>query len=580
MDNKPNIVFVLTDDQGYGDLGCHGNPVIKTPNIDEFHNECTRFTDYHVGPTCAPTRAGLMTGHYANSTGVWHTFSGRSLLREDEWTIADALSENGYKTGIFGKWHLGDTYPYRPMDRGFRESVIHGGGGISQIPDYWGNDYFDDVYSVNGELRQFHGYCTDVFFEEGMKFIEKNMNDPFFCCITLNAPHTPLNVDPLYPGMYEDLVDEKKARFYGMITNIDENFKKLRNKLDELHLEENTILIFMTDNGSDSGLETDDAQFVTSGFNAGMRGKKNSEYDGGHRVPFFIRWPAGGIGGGRDIDRLVANVDFMPTLLDLCGIENKKDIEFHGKSLKPLLIGEKHWNDRVIVTDSQRHPVPVKWHKSSVMTDNWRLVNGKELFEIRKDRGQETDVSARYPDVVNNLRNEYEKWWDIVSKQYDRMIPIHIGKMPVSILGQDMRNEECVAAWGQHLVRKGLIALGYWEIEVDEAGEYEFDLRRWPKTHERGLSKGIRLDDDDVEFHWEGIGFNDRYRYKGGRAIEITRATIEIQGVKKEKDVKADELNALFAMRLEKGLCLLKASFGNNETKELLSPYFIYARKL
>ncbi len=188
MIKQPNVIFILTDDQGYGDLGCTGNPILKTPHIDQFYNESIRLTNFHVGPTCAPTRAGLMTGHYANSTGVWHTIGGRSLLRKEEWTLATALKENGYVTGIFGKWHLGDEYPYRPHDRGFDKSIVHGGGGISQTPDWWGNDYFDDVYSSNGESQEFSGYCTDVFFREAMTFIEENKEQPFFVIFQPTLP--------------------------------------------------------------------------------------------------------------------------------------------------------------------------------------------------------------------------------------------------------------------------------------------------------------------------------------------------------------------------------------------------------
>ncbi|MDX1357239.1 MAG: arylsulfatase [Clostridia bacterium] len=580
MGKRPNIILVLTDDQGYGDLGCHGNPIIQTPNLDSFHDESVRFTNYHVGPTCAPTRAGLLTGHYANSTGVWHTFSGRSLLRKNEWTLASALGENGYRTGIFGKWHLGDTYPYRPIDRGFQESITHGGGGISQIPDYWGNDYFDDTYRVKDELKEFEGYCTDVFFNEGLKFIEKNKNNEFFCYIACNAPHTPLNVDPDYYEMYRGKTDDKKARFYGMITNIDENFGILRQKLKEWDLEDNTILMFMTDNGSDSGIDIDKNHYVTSGYNAGLRGKKNSEYDGGHRVPFFFNWPGGNIIKGRDIDRPAANVDFMPTLLDICGIEAKEGVSFHGKSLFPLLKGERHWEDRAIVTDSQRHPTPKKWHKSAVMTQRWRLINGCELYDMTVDRGQKNNISKEKPDIVNKLRKEYDKWWEIVSRQYDDMIPLHIGKNPIALLGQDMRNDECVAAWGQHLVRSGLIALGYWEISVEEAGEYEFDMRRWPSSHERSLAEGIEPGKDNVIINWNGIWEKDRHRYTGGKAIPISRASIDIQGIHEEREIDGGDVSVIFTIKLEPGECLLRASFGNNEKKELLSPYFIYVRKV
>lgn len=205
----PNVIFVLTDDQGSGDLGCAGNPVINTPQIDRMHAESVRLTNFHVGPTCAPTRAGLMTGHYANSTGVWHTIGGRSLLRENEWTLASALRENGYRTGIFGKWHLGDPYPYRPQDRGFETCVTHGGGGISQAPDHWGNDYFDDTFSVNGEPKAFEGYCTDVFFNEALSFISSNRDRPFFCYLPTNAPHEPYNVEDKYFHRYRGKVPDR-----------------------------------------------------------------------------------------------------------------------------------------------------------------------------------------------------------------------------------------------------------------------------------------------------------------------------------------------------------------------------------
>jgi arylsulfatase A-like enzyme len=183
---RPNVVLVMTDDQGYGDLACHGNSIIKTPNLDALHAQSTRLTNFHVGPTCSPTRASLMTGRYCNRTGVWHTVMGRSLLRKDEVTMADVFRAGGYKTGIFGKWHLGDNYPFRPQDRGFDEVLIHKGGGIGNTQDYWGNDYFDDTYFRNGRPERFEGYCTDVWFTEAIKFIEANKDRPFFCYLPTN----------------------------------------------------------------------------------------------------------------------------------------------------------------------------------------------------------------------------------------------------------------------------------------------------------------------------------------------------------------------------------------------------------
>ncbi|MGB2821551.1 MAG: arylsulfatase, partial [Phycisphaerae bacterium] len=281
---KPNVVLVITDDQGYGDLGCHGNEVIRTPNIDRLHGESVRLTNFHVGPTCAPTRAGLMTGRYCNCTGVWHTIAGRSLIRRDEVTMADVFAAGGYRTGIFGKWHLGDNYPFRPQDRGFQDVLVHGGGGVSQTPDYWGNDYFDDTYFRSGVPESCTGYCTDVWFDEAMKFIEAGRDRPFFCYLPTNAPHGPYNVADSYSRPYRGLIPDQRANFYGMITNIDDNVGRLRAKLAELGIEENTILIWMTDNGTSAGCSLDENEFVREGFNAGMRGMKGSAYDGGHRT--------------------------------------------------------------------------------------------------------------------------------------------------------------------------------------------------------------------------------------------------------------------------------------------------------
>ena len=460
---SPNIVFVLTDDRGYGDLGCHGNQVIQTPNLDRHHRDCLRFLDFHVGTTCAPTRSGLLTGHFCNSTGVWHTIGGRSLLREDEWTLADALREGGYRTGHFGKWHLGDSQPLRPHERGFEKSIYHAGGGIGNTGDPWGNDYFDDGYFVNGVPQKFEGYCTDVFFQEGIKFIREHAEEPFFCYIATNAPHGPLNVETRYIDMYRDSTPhEDRARFYGMITNIDENFGKLAEVLEELGIAQDTILIFMTDNGTASGCELDSSGFPEEGpgsFNAGMRGKKGSPYEGGHRVPFLIRYPAGGFTGGQDIDTLTSYVDFMPTLLDLCDVTPPAEKSFHGRSLLPLMNGESggDWDERVVVSDTQRIANPMKWRKSSVMKQRWRLIDGSELYDLDTDPGQTTDISDPHPDIVAELRKEYDRWWELVSEQFDRDVPIALGKdvEAVKLTTHDLRNEACMVALESQAGQRG-----------------------------------------------------------------------------------------------------------------------------
>lgn len=569
MQNKPNIVFVITDDHGYGDVGCHGNPVIKTPHIDKLYEESIRFTDFHVGPTCAPTRAGIMTGRYHNSTGVWHTLGGRSLLRRTEVTLADVFKANGYKTGLFGKWHLGDNYPYRPYDRGFEEAVFHGGGGVGQTPDYWGNDYFDDTYFDKGKPRKFEGYCTDVWFSLGMDFIERNKNNPFFCYIATNAPHTPLQVEDKYIDMYRDKVPEHRARYYGMITNIDENIGKLRKRLDELGLAENTIFIFMTDNGTASGCETDSQGFVVSGYNAGMRGIKCSPYEGGHRVIFFLHWPKGGYVHGNDVDELTAYIDFMPTLIELCGLDVPIKLDLHGRSLVPLMNGHNDkWEERTVITDSQRVLNPIKWKDSAVMRGKLRLVNGRELYDIRKDPEQRQDISARYPSIVEELRRDYEIWWDMVSARFGEEIPIVIGseheKMSVLTI-HDVRGDMDQCAWNQGEIRKGKICNSYWEVEIARDGIYSFELRRWPREADMKITEGIPGEIKD----W----------FSGGVAIPVTRARIRIGDYEASRDISGDEKGVIFEVSLKKGLTHLQTWFEDAEGNER-GAYYVYVLPL
>ena len=311
--SRPNIIFVLTDDQGYGDLSCLGNPILKTPALDRIHADSVRLTDFHVAPMCTPTRGELMTGQDALRNGATFVCMGRSLLRADLPTMADILADNGYHTGHFGKWHLGDNYPYRPQDRGFHETIHHPAFGITSAADYYGNDYFDDHYRHRDEIKQYRGYCTDVWFEEAMRWMEgcHRRDEPFFAYIATNAPHGPYWVPDEYRQPYLDGIKRDEASFFGMIANIDENMAQLEKFLLDNEIRDNTILIFMTDNGTAMGEGI---------FNAGMRGRKTSLYEGGHRVPCFIRWPEGGLEGGRDVGGVTRGVDILPTLIDLCDL--------------------------------------------------------------------------------------------------------------------------------------------------------------------------------------------------------------------------------------------------------------------
>ena len=314
---RPNIVLVMTDDQGYGDLGWTGNPIIHTPHIDAFAKGSIRFTDFHVSPTCSPTRCSLMTGRHEFRSGVTHTIYERERMSLKAVTIAQVLKSAGYTTGIFGKWHLGDEDEYQPGRRGFDEVFIHGAGGIGQsypgsCGDAPGNTYFNPAIRHNGRFEKTKGYCTDIFFGQALNWIEAKRKEkpPFFAYITPNAPHAPLQCPEEYAKRYEGKVDATVAKFYGMIENIDDNFGRLLAKLKEWKLEQDTLVIFMTDNGGTAGVPV---------FNAGLRDRKTSYYDGGHRVPCWVRWPAGKLGEPRDITTPAQIQDILPTLLDLCG---------------------------------------------------------------------------------------------------------------------------------------------------------------------------------------------------------------------------------------------------------------------
>lgn len=423
--SRPNIILVLTDDQGYGDLSAHGHPLLETPHLDRLYAQSTRFTDFQASPTCAPTRGALMAGQDPFRLGITHTILERDRMTLSATTLAEVLKEAGYSTGIFGKWHLGDADPYQPGNRGFGEVFIHGAGGIGQsFPgtqgDVPGNGYFDPVIKHNGTFVQTQGYCTDIFFQQALRWIRKQQEtdrEPFFVYLPTNAPHSPLIVSDKYKDPFLDRVGEDLAAFYGMIENIDDNMGLLMEKLEEWGLAEDTLLIFMTDNGTARGNDI---------YNAGMRGRKASLHEGGTRVPLFLRWPDK-IEAGVDIDVLTRHYDLFPTLAQLAGADLPPDLD--GRSLLPL-IGESRtdWpEDRVTFFHKGRWPkegAPGRWgegntdpdaakyHNFAVRNDQWRLVGTDQLYNVRSDPGETTNVIEDHPDVAERMLNAYEEWWD------------------------------------------------------------------------------------------------------------------------------------------------------------------------
>ena len=489
MSQRPNVILLVTDDQGYGDIACHGNPALKTPHLDRMARESVQLDSHHHDPLCSPSRAALLTGQYASRNGVWHVIHGRHLLHPDAVTMADIFSDNGYRTAMFGKWHLGDNYPFAPRYRGFDEALCHRGGGVGELPDYWGNSYLDDIYFHNGAAEQCAGYCTDVFFQAALQFIEADQRQPFFVYLAANAMHSPFIVPDSYSAPYKAQgIAEDRANFYGMIANFDENVGRLFRRLKRLGIDENTIVIFTADHGTAAGFDP----ITGEGYNAGLRGAKGSIYDGGHQVSFFLRWRRA-LSAARKITALTAHIDVLPTLMDLCRLESGAARDFDGVSLAAHLQDENAALPERSVFVHLQPDQPQKWHHCAVMNRHWRLVNGKELYDVKRDRGQELDVASDFPQVAAALRQEYESWWAGLQSAFAEYVHIPVGtdwENPSLLSARDWHPTQGRVPWRQDWIgNPAYDANGFWMIDVVQAGLYSIELRSYPR--EANLPMGI-----------------------------------------------------------------------------------------
>ena len=427
----PNIILIMTDDQGYAPVGAHGHPWLLTPNMDRLHATSTVFERFLVSPTCSPTRAAIMSGRHPLKNGITHTILERERMALSAVTLPQVLAKVGYKSGIFGKWHLGDEEEYQPGSRGFDEVFIHGAGGIGQAfecscADAPGNKYFDPVIRHNGKFVKTKGFCTDVFFEKAADWISgmKDADEPFFAYIATNAPHGPfLAPESAKKRFLEMGFSEKQAGFYGMIENIDTNLGVLMGKMDGWKLWEDTVFIFMSDNGMTRSPGTARTVYGTDadgeklkGYNAGMRGYKGSLDEGGARVPFFIRWD-GKTEAGKEVDEVVAHIDLLPTLAGLAGVDFPQG-QVEGRDFWPLVVSEKaDWPKRYLFDHRARwntgkNPNDFKWMTFSVRGPKYRLVGKNQLFDMAADPGQKVNVAEENPEVVKEMLAAYEKFWD------------------------------------------------------------------------------------------------------------------------------------------------------------------------
>lgn len=447
---RPNVIVIMTDDQGMGDLGCLGNPVLQTPNIDRLAEQSARLTHFYVSPVCTPTRASLLTGRYAYRTRAIDTFVGRAMMEPDEVTLAEILKGAGYRTGIFGKWHLGDCYPMRPHDQGFDEALVHRGGGLGQPSEPRENNsrYTDAILFHNGEQVQSKGYCTDVFFDAAIEFVRKRPKDPFFVFVPTNAPHGPLHDVPRQS--YEKYRDvdlsaamadgrarhDPTARVFAMIDNIDHNVGRLLGAIDALGLTEDTIVIYLHDNGpaqaGGAGNRLADSGPTQGRKNGGLRGRKGDVYEGGIRSPLFVRWPRHLLPAQIDA-QAGAHIDVLPTVLDLAGVALPEDVKLDGCSLRPLLQETPvPWPERLLITQAHRGDRPVRGHHVAVRGARYKLVHatgfGREepkddepwqLFDLDEDPAEQHDVALQLPQLVDEMRAAYDRWFDDVSTTRD-----------------------------------------------------------------------------------------------------------------------------------------------------------------
>jgi len=485
---KPNVLLIITDDQGYGDFSIHGNPHLQTPHIDRLGNTGVRFDRFYVNSFCAPTRAALLTGRWPLRTGCHGVTHNREAMRPSEVTLAEALHGAGYRSACIGKWHNGEQYPFTPQGQGFDEFFGFNNG-------HW-NNYFDAVLLRGAKHEATRGYITDVLTDEAMKFISANKAGPFFCYLAYNAPHSPYQVPDKYFDKFKSKgFDDTVAAFYGMCENIDDNVGRLLAHLDAERLAPNTIVVFLTDNGGTAGVKT---------YNAGMRGGKTSLHEGGSRVPLFMHWPAANW-TPHVVKPIVSHIDLYPTLLDLCGVAAPAGPRVDGITLRPLLerAAAAGWPERTLFThnpidETNKYPGAVRTQKYRLVREIKGPAGGSrakandasakrwQLYDMENDPGQEHDIAAAHPEIVKDLDARYEAWFADIAREGLRRFPLPVGYAehnPVELHApQAFYDQPLEFANGPGFANDWLTgwadakAKVWWEIEVVQAGDYEVEI--------------------------------------------------------------------------------------------------------
>jgi arylsulfatase A-like enzyme len=545
-DTAPNVLLILTDNQSYYELSCNGHSIVKTPNIDKFADEGVVFDHFYASPFCSPSRVEMLTGKYALKMGVHNTIGGVSIIPTGEILLPGYLKEKGYTSGVFGKWHLGNEYPYNPLYRGFDRSFIHDGGGIGQLPDYYDNTHIDAHYDSNGEIVHSNGFSSDVLFRKAKEFIEENKDDPFFCFISTPATHSPWQAHPeklkeLEKRGVED--DNKEMALYSMIENIDDNVGEMLKYLENSGMRENTLVIIATDQGMKyRGLSNPPPEKEF--------GLPDHVFDRRHHVFCMMQYPAL-TKSSFSVKNLTGIIDIPPTILDVCGIPVPSTM--NGKSLKPLLQGRtESWDiDRTLIIQCPRQRERIKNRNVSIKTKKWRLIDGNLLFDAEKDPSQLTDVSRQYPGVVDSLNAIYTDFWNRLPPE-EEVLPRHIigaEKIPeIRLNAMDWYKGD--SPWTQGQIEKR-VHQGTWAVDVVNPGRYRFELRRYPR--------------------------------EASKPIEATHAAIKLGEVMEEIPIKRIDNKAILQLELEKGSYDMKTFFRDenlsDKTQEWGS-YFVYINYL
>jgi arylsulfatase len=560
---RPNVIIVLSDDQGYGDFSCHGNLVLKTPALDKLYNESVRFGNFHVSPLCTPTRGQLMTGLDAMNNKASTVLTGRNLMRRDLITMPEIFSNNGYATGIFGKWHLGDTYPDRPMDRGFQKCIWHKGWGLLSEIEY-DNDYYETRYLDSLETKFSGEYCTNLWFNQATEWMDEmaDRKQPFFTYLALNAPHGPFLSPALDFNFYRDQVaDSTTASFLGMIRNIDRNMERLDDWLVRSGLKDNTLVVFMTDNGGTGGVEL---------YNAGMRDKKGSNYEGGHRAACFMRWKNGHFGNPRTVSYASQIQDLLPTFIDLFGFKIQEKYQFDGRSMASVLRSDKKSDSRMFVVQYGGHVKPEKYF-SCVVWDSWRLVGENELYDLDKDPEQENNVARENPEVLNKMKEFYEGWWKKTDPGINQFVPVVVGSKkenPVIFNSNNWVDGAVNTQWNVALA-KGAPKGGISHIQVTESGKYRVELSRWPFHLQRSLTSLGPV---------TSVGGT---KIRTGKSIPVHSGCVSLNnGNPLIADSESGANRITFEMNLPAGDHTFQAWFKSKEGNDLCGAYYVRVEKL